>query len=166
MGLAWGMQERCKLSKLHKFVLWEAEEWTTESWSLREMGMAGWDHPHLTGMTSYKNPIQQPAKNPADEAVATTSRCLEVEPASVAARHPRSAGWASLCISSGVYWDDIQTRTFFLIGGSSVQIKKWVSIKTHSGIAFIKHFDFYPSVLLRFLRKVTTDRKTQKQILC
>lgn len=40
-----------------------------------------------------------------------------------------------------------------------MQIKKWVSINTHSGIAFIMQFDFYLSVLLYFLRKV------KKQIL-
>lgn len=67
------------------------------------MGMAGWDHPHLTEMTSYKNPVKQPAKNPADEAGATTSRCLEVEPASGAARHPHSAGRVSPCTSCGFY---------------------------------------------------------------
>jgi len=67
------------------------------------MGLAGWDHPHLAGMASYKNSAKQPAKSPADEAAATTSRYLEVEPASAAARHPYSAGWVSLCTSRGGY---------------------------------------------------------------
>lgn len=133
MGFTWETQKRCKLTDLHTFVLWEGEEWTTVSWSLRHTVTAGWDHPHLTGMTSSKNPIEQPAKNPADEAAATTSRRWEVEP----------AGWGCVCTSCGFYWNCIWTRTLFLQSGSSMQIKKWVSINTHSGIAFIVHFDFW-----------------------
>lgn len=94
------------------------------------MGMAGWDHPHLTEMTSYKNPGKQPAKHPAEEAVATASRCSEVEPAEVAARHPHSAGGGSLCALCGFYGNEVQTRTSRLIGGSSVQITKQVSVNT------------------------------------
>lgn len=42
---------------------------------------AGWHHPHLTGVTSYKSSGKQTDRNPADEAVAIARMCLKVEPA-------------------------------------------------------------------------------------
>lgn len=64
--------------------------------------------------------------------------------------HVQQDGYPTSC---GFYWNEIQTKTLFLIGGSPMQIKNWASINTPREIAFTMCFDFYGSVFLCFLRK-------------
>lgn len=72
------------------------------------------DRPHLTGMTSCKNPVKQSAKNPADEAAGITSRCLGSRTSWSGCQTPTFSrmGIPLLMAWAWLKWDS--NRTFFL----------------------------------------------------
>lgn len=154
------MQERCKLTKLHKFVLWEAEEWTAKPWSLWQMGVAGWTVPISQGWRVDR--ITKPSQAVSQKSC-RWSCWNHQQVLGTSWRGCQTPTFSRMGIPLLIAWVWLRgdsNRIFFLTGGSSMQIWKWELINTHLGIAFIIHFDFYVRVLCFFLRKV------MKQILC
>lgn len=147
VGLTQGTQERCKLTKLHKSVPWEAEEWTAKPWSLWQMGVTGWTVPISQGWQVVKTQSSSQPK--------TLQMKLLESPAGVGKQnqlkwlpdtHIQQDG--DLCAHRvGLIERKFKQEGFFLTGGSSMQMWKWELMNTHLGIAFIIHFDFWVRVL-------------------